>query len=80
MAWHEYVAVDPQICHGKPRIKGTRIMVSVVLDYLAVGESEDEILRHYPTLRHDDIRAAVAYAAWLAREEEEHPLHTGTGA
>ncbi|MBI4704696.1 MAG: DUF433 domain-containing protein [Deltaproteobacteria bacterium] len=79
MAWHEHVAVDPQICHGKPCIKGTRIMVSVVLDYLAAGESVDEILRHCPTLRRDDIRAAVAYAAWLAREEEEHPLHTGTG-
>jgi uncharacterized protein (DUF433 family) len=51
-------------------------MVSIVLDYLSAGESEEEILKQYPTLKTEDIRAAVAYAAWLAHEEEEHPLHT----
>ena len=74
--WQDRVVVDPQICHGKPCIKGTRIMVSVVLDYLAAGESEAEILRQYPALRPDDVRAAIAYASWLAHEEEQHPLHT----
>jgi uncharacterized protein (DUF433 family) len=76
MDWRERISVDPEICHGKPCIKGTRVMVSIVLDYLSAGESEEEILKQYPTLKTEDIRAAVAYAAWLAHEEEEHPLHT----
>ena len=76
MDWRERILVDPEICHGKPCIKGTRVMVSIVLDYLSAGESEEEILKQYPTLKTEDIRAAVAYAAWLAHEEEEHPLHT----
>jgi uncharacterized protein (DUF433 family) len=46
------------------------------LDYLAAGDSVDEILNQYPTLS-SDVRAAQAYAAWLAREEESYPLHTG---
>ena len=71
--------MDPSVCHGKPCIKGTRIMVSVLLDYLSAGEAEDEILKQYPSLCHKDIQAAIAYAAWLAHEEEEHPLHTETG-
>ncbi len=76
--WRERISVDPNVCHGKPCIKGTRIMVSIILDYLTAGESEDEILRQYPTLKPADIRAALGYAAWLAREEEELPLHTET--
>ncbi len=76
MDWKDRISVDPEICHGKPCIKGTRIMVSVILDYLSAGESEEEILKQYPTLKYEDIRAAVAYAAWLAHEEEDHPLHT----
>ncbi len=76
MDWNERISVDPEICHGKPCIKGTRVMVSIILDYLSAGEPEEEILKQYPTLKSEDIRAAVAYAAWLAHEEEEHPLHT----
>ncbi|MBI3605634.1 MAG: DUF433 domain-containing protein [Nitrospirae bacterium] len=76
MDWKKRISVDPEICHGKPCLKGTRIMVSVILDYLSAGESEEEILKQYPTLKYEDIRAAVAYAAWLAHEEEDHPLHT----
>jgi uncharacterized protein (DUF433 family) len=74
--WRKRVSVDPRICHGKPCIKGTRIMVSIVLDYLQAGESRDEILRQYPTLRDQDIDAALGYAVWLAHEEDSHPLHT----
>ena len=51
-------------------------MVSIILDYLRAGESAKEILRQYPTLKHEDIQAAIGFAAWLAHEEEEHPLHT----
>jgi len=53
-------------------------MVSIILDYLTGGESVETILREYPTLKEDDIRAAIGYAAWLAHEEEQQPLHTET--
>ena len=76
VVWKDRISVDPKICHGKPCIKGTRIMVSIVLDYLHAGEGRDEILRQYPTLNPSDIDAALGYAAWLAHEEEEYPLHT----
>ena len=68
MLWRERISVDPHICHGKACIKGTRIMVSVVLDNLAAGESVEAILKSYPTLRLDDIHAALGYAAELTRE------------
>ena len=63
------IAIDPRICHGQPCIRGTRIPVSVLLDNLAAGLSEDEINAEYPTLPPGAIRAAIAYAADLAREE-----------
>ena len=68
MDWRERISVDPKICHGQPCIKGTRIMVSIVLDNLAAGEGVDAILRSYPTLKSEDILAALQYAAELARE------------
>ncbi len=68
MDWRERITVDPLICHGKACIKGTRIMVSVILDNLAEGVSEEEILKSYPSLSSDDIKAAIAYAAELSRE------------
>jgi uncharacterized protein (DUF433 family) len=51
-------------------------MVSVVLDYLKAGETMQTVLQQYPTLSAEDVRATLAYAAWLAHEEEEQPLHT----
>ena len=74
--WRARISIDPQVCHGKPCIKGTRIMVSIILDYLKGGETAQEILSQYPTLTGEDVRVALAYAAWLAHEEEEQPLHT----
>ena len=68
MNWQAYVTVDPTICHRKACIKGTRIMVSVVLDNLAAGLSPDELIRSYPVLSREAIQAAIAYAADLARE------------
>ena len=56
------------MCHGKACIKGTRIMVSVILDNLAEGVIENEILRSYPSLSPEDIKAAISYAAELSRE------------
>jgi uncharacterized protein (DUF433 family) len=68
MIWQDHIAVDPQVCHGKACIKGTRVMVSVILDNLAAGVSREEILASYPSLASDDLEAALAYAAELARE------------
>ena len=68
MEWRTHISIDPAVCHGKACIHGTRIMVSVVLDNLAAGQSTDEILQLYPTLRREDVAAAMAYAAELARE------------
>jgi len=68
MDWQERISVDPQICHGKACIKGTRIMVSIILDNLAAGVSQEEILRSYPSLSPEDVQTAIAYAAELARE------------
>lgn len=72
--WKQRISVDPNICHGKPCVKGTRIMIAVVLDNLAEGLTPDEIAAEYPPLSVEDVRAAIAYAAELAREEELVPL------
>lgn len=68
MNWKERIVVNSSICHGKACIKGTRIMVSIILDNLAANVTPDEILASYPSLSFEDIQAAVAYAAELARE------------
>jgi uncharacterized protein (DUF433 family) len=62
------ITSDPNVCHGKACIKGTRVMVSVILDNLAAGLTTDEIVASYPSLTPDDVRAAIAYAAEIARE------------
>jgi uncharacterized protein (DUF433 family) len=72
--WQERVNINPDVCHGKPCITGTRIIISVILDNLAEGLTPDEIVADYPPLTLMDIRAAIAYAAALAREEELLPL------
>jgi len=64
----DYISVDPRICHGKACIKGTRVMVSVILDNLAAGMSVKEIQKDYPSVSSDAIRAAIAYGAELSRE------------
>ena len=66
--WRERISINPNICHGKPCIKGTRIWVSLIVDNLAAGATEEEILDAYPSLTKDDIKAALAYAAEMARE------------
>jgi uncharacterized protein (DUF433 family) len=72
--WRQRVSTVPAVCHGKPCIAGTRIMVSVVLDNLAEGRTPEEIAEEYPPLTVDDVRAALGYAAALAREEALVPL------
>ncbi|MBM4176572.1 MAG: DUF433 domain-containing protein [Ignavibacteria bacterium] len=66
--WRERITSDPAVCHGKACIKGTRIMISVILENLADGVSESEILKSYPSLSPEDVKAAIAYAAELSRE------------
>jgi uncharacterized protein (DUF433 family) len=61
MKGRERIQINPAVCHGKPCIRGTRILVSVILDNLADGVSEVQILKSYPTLRPADIRAAKTY-------------------
>jgi uncharacterized protein (DUF433 family) len=62
------ISVDPGICFGKPCIRGTRIWVSLLLDFLAAGATVDEILGQYPQLKHEDVLAAIAYGAEMSRE------------
>lgn len=62
------IAIDPRVCFGKPCIRGTRIWVSLVLDMLASGTPEAEILADYPQISAEDIRACLAYGAEVARE------------
>jgi len=62
------ISIDPNICFGKPCIRGTRIWVSLILDFLASGETTEQILEAYPQLTADNIRAAIAYGAEVARE------------
>ena len=65
---HERISINPKVCHGKACIKGTRVMVSVVLANLAAGHSVEEIVHSYPSLKPEDIPAALAYAADLVDE------------
>jgi uncharacterized protein (DUF433 family) len=62
------ISIDPAVCAGKPCIRGTRIWVSLILDVLAAGTSEAELLAEYPGLTHDDVLAAIAYGAEAARD------------
>lgn len=68
MHWHQHITVNPLVVHGKACMRGTRIPVAVVLANLADGLSPDEIIQSYPSLTHEGIQAALAYAAELAQE------------
>jgi uncharacterized protein (DUF433 family) len=62
------ISIDPNICFGKPCVRGTRIWVALIIENLAAGVEEKEILDSYPSLVADDIKAALAYAAEVTRE------------
>ena len=68
MNWRERITSDPNICHGKACIKGTRVMVSVILDNLAAGATPEDMRLDYPSVQPEDVQAAIAYAAELARD------------
>ena len=62
------ITIDPQVCFGKPCIRGTRIWVSLLLDYMAAGMTVEDILAEYPQLTPDDVRTALAYGAEMSRQ------------
>ena len=62
------ISVNPSVCFGKPCIRGTRIWVSLILDFLASDMTVEELLEEYPQLTREDIRAAIAYGAEMSRE------------
>ena len=64
----ERISIDPNVCFGKPCVRGTRIWVSLLLDFLAAGASVEEILADYPQLTRQDVLAAIAYGAEMSRE------------
>ncbi len=68
MDWHERIDANPAIGHGRPCIKGTRVLVATILDNLAGGIAPAAILASYPSLQPEDIQAALSYAAELSRE------------
>ncbi len=75
--WRQRISVNPAVCHGRACIRGTRVMVSAVIDNIAAGVPRAEILQSYPALNEADIDAALAYAAELAREGTvDLPLET----
>jgi len=73
----ERISIDPNVCFGKPCIKGTRIWVSLILDFLSEGMTIEEIIAEYPYLEEDDVRAAIAYGADMSRQRYvELPVET----
>ena len=66
------ISIDPNVCGGRPCIRGHRIWVSLILDFLASGTSEQDILREYPQLAREDVQACMAYGPELARERTIH--------
>ncbi len=67
--WQDHISINPKVCHGRACIRGTRIPISVVLDNVAAGLGQEEIILSYPSLAADDIRAALSCAAEPAQKE-----------
>ena len=70
MDWRDYISSDPNVCHGKACITGTRVMVTVILDSLAEGLGPEEVVANYPSVSREAVQAALLYAAELAKERE----------
>ena len=74
MTWPERIVVDPSVLVGKPVVRGTRIAVELVVDLLAQGWDQRDILRNYPGLAHEDILACLAYASATLKAERVFPI------
>ena len=72
--WQERIVIDPEILVGKPVVRGTRLSVEFIIDLLAQGWPETEILRNYPGLAEEDIHACLAYASSILRAEKVYPM------
>ena len=77
MEWREHIVIDPGILVGKPVVKGTRVSVELVVSLLAAGWTETQILDAYPTVKAEDIRASLAYASEVLRDEKVFPVQIG---
>ena len=75
MSWQERIVIDPEILVGKPVIKGTRLAVEFIIELLAQGWSEADILRNYPGLTQEDIKACLSYASNALQTEKVYPLN-----
>ena len=75
MDWRERIASDPDILMGKPVVKGTRISVELILDWLAQGWTHETLLESYPHIVKEDILAALAFAAEMMRDEQYVAIH-----
>jgi uncharacterized protein (DUF433 family) len=74
MMWNDRIDLNPEVLVGKPVIKGTRIAVEFLVDLLAQGWPESEVLRNYPGLTHEDILACLSYASAVLRAEKVYPV------
>ncbi len=70
----ELIVLDPAVVGGKPVIRGTRLAVEFILELLAAGQSENQVLTNYPGLTREDILACLSYASYLAREYKAYPI------
>ena len=72
--WQERIVIDPDILAGKPIVKGTRLAVEFIIDLLAQGWTEAELLRNYPGLTHEDVQACLGYASAILQAEKVYPM------
>jgi uncharacterized protein (DUF433 family) len=79
MGWQNRIVLDPDILTGKPVIKGTRLAVEFIVDLLAQGWTEEEILRNYPGITREDIQACLSYASDILRAERVYPFEIPSG-
>ena len=74
MSWRERIEINPEIAAGRPIVKGTRLTVELLIDLLAQGWSEQEVLENYPTITREDLLACLRHAGALLQEARLHPL------
>jgi uncharacterized protein (DUF433 family) len=74
MNWRERIVIDPNILVGKPVVRGTRLAVEFIIDLMAQGWTEEEILRNYPGLTREDLQACLSYVSEVLRAEKVYPL------
>ncbi len=75
MVWQDQIVIDPNIIAGKPVIKGTRLAVEFIIELLAQGWTEEDILENYPGLTRDNIKACLAYASAILHAEKVYPVN-----